>query len=126
VALAGLTVVLAVGAVTLWPPSASRITRENFNRIVSGMSRAEVEAILGPPGDYRTGPTSLGAGSATTFRSPEGLVLWWEIDTGALSVTLDRSDRVVQTGSMASLPPDDDALRNFLWRAKRQWRRWFP
>jgi hypothetical protein len=52
----GLAVVVAAGVVVLWPqpqPS-SRVTRENFDRIHDGMSRAEVEAILGPRGDYRT------------------------------------------------------------------------
>jgi hypothetical protein len=43
-------------AVALWPRS-SRVTRENFERIRKGMSRGEVEAILGTPGDYRTFPT---------------------------------------------------------------------
>jgi hypothetical protein len=51
--LAGLAV-LAVGVVVLWPRT-DRITRENYDRIQPGMTRAEVEAILGPPGDYRTG-----------------------------------------------------------------------
>ena len=46
--LAGLTVVVVMaGAVVLWPQPPSRITRENFDRIKEGMSRAEVEAILG-------------------------------------------------------------------------------
>jgi hypothetical protein len=52
--LTGLAVMIAVGAVALWPRE-DRITREKFHRIEIGMSRAEVEAILGgPPGDYRT------------------------------------------------------------------------
>jgi hypothetical protein len=57
VALVGLAVVVAAGAVVLWPQAAppSRVTRENYDCIQEGMTRAEVEAILGPPGDYRTG-----------------------------------------------------------------------
>ncbi len=54
-ALAGLVVLAAVGAFVLWP-RADRITRENFDRIREGMGREELEAILGPPGDHRTGP----------------------------------------------------------------------
>src|SRR4051794_12025520 len=50
-----LAVLLAAGVFVLWP-RADRITRENFDRIRGGMSREEVYAILGPPGDYRTGP----------------------------------------------------------------------
>ena len=53
VVLAGLAVV-AAGVVVLWPRP-DRITRENCDRIRPGMTRAEVEAILGPPDDYRTG-----------------------------------------------------------------------
>jgi hypothetical protein len=52
-ALAGLAVLVA-GVVVLWPRP-ERITPEKVDRIHEGMSRAEVEAILGgPPGDYRT------------------------------------------------------------------------
>jgi hypothetical protein len=55
-ALAGLAVVVAVGVVVLWPRTEpNRITRENCYQIKEAMSRAEVEAILGPPGDYSTG-----------------------------------------------------------------------
>jgi hypothetical protein len=39
------------------PPINLRLTRENGERIKQGMKWADVEAILGPPGDYRTGPT---------------------------------------------------------------------
>jgi hypothetical protein len=55
----GLAVVVAAGSF-LWlrPNPALRITRENCDRIRAGMTRAEVEAILGPPGDYTTGPTT--------------------------------------------------------------------
>jgi hypothetical protein len=57
VTLAGLAVVVAVGVFVPGPsPEPSLVTRENFDRIKGGMSRADVEAILGPPGDYRTGP----------------------------------------------------------------------
>jgi hypothetical protein len=48
-ALAGLAVVVTVGAFALWPQPA-RITRGNYDRIRMRMSRAEVEAILGAPG----------------------------------------------------------------------------
>jgi hypothetical protein len=55
-----LAVLLAVMAYAarpiFFPPTNPRLTRENFDRIKEGMKRADVEAILGPPGDYRTGP----------------------------------------------------------------------
>jgi hypothetical protein len=41
VALAGLAVVVAVGAIVLWPRQSLRITCENCDRIREGMSRAE-------------------------------------------------------------------------------------
>jgi hypothetical protein len=41
VVLAGLAVVVAAGVVVLWP-RADRVTRENFRRIETGMSRADV------------------------------------------------------------------------------------
>ena len=64
VVLAVLAVVVAAGVWVLWPALASRITRANYALISEGlgggrptMNRAKVEAILGPPGDYRTSPT---------------------------------------------------------------------
>jgi hypothetical protein len=53
VALVGLAVVVAAGAVVLWPRP-ERIAWERFDRIHYGMTRAEVESVLGPAGDYRT------------------------------------------------------------------------
>jgi hypothetical protein len=53
VVLVGLAVV-AGGAVLLWPRPA-RITWDNYEAIRIGMARAQVEAILGPPGFYATG-----------------------------------------------------------------------
>jgi hypothetical protein len=40
-------------ALALWPRP-DRITQENCDRITRGMSREEVCALLGPPGDSRT------------------------------------------------------------------------
>jgi hypothetical protein len=59
VVLAGLAVVVAVGVVVLCLQP-SRITRDNFDCIHHGMTRAEVEVIPGPPGDYTTGPYLTG------------------------------------------------------------------
>jgi hypothetical protein len=54
VVLAGL-VVLAAGALILRARLLDyRITAANFERIHRGMTRAEVEAILGPSGDFNT------------------------------------------------------------------------
>jgi outer membrane protein assembly factor BamE (lipoprotein component of BamABCDE complex) len=63
VALAALVVVVAVGVLVLWPradrvteANLERITEANLERIKEGMSRAEVEAILGAPGRLPDGP----------------------------------------------------------------------
>src|SRR5262245_13696687 len=58
VALAALAVVAAAGVVVVWP-RAERVTRGNFDRIRDGMSRGEVAAILGAPGDYHRPPAHL-------------------------------------------------------------------
>jgi hypothetical protein len=58
VAVVSLLVLLGVGVrQVFFLETNPRITKANFAQIKAGMSRAEVEAILGPPGDYRTGPT---------------------------------------------------------------------
>jgi hypothetical protein len=57
--MAGLTVVLTAGVALLWPTQPSRLTIANLRGIREGMTQAEVEAILGPPADYRTGPSWL-------------------------------------------------------------------
>jgi hypothetical protein len=153
VALAALAVV-AAGVVVLWPqpqPS-SRITRENFDRIKVGMSRTEVEAILGPPGDYRT---RLGETDGTdVIGSPPWQPDWvdygpaiatWQplvSDTGeraipetsagvwicdSMEITIlstDDSGRVYAAEAYARRSAG--ALDNLLWRFKRQWHRWFP
>ena len=141
-ALTGLAVVVAVGVVGLWP-RADRITRENSNRIREGMCRAEVEAILGPPGDYRTalGETEgvTPQAGATVWRSDDDGIdrnpTWrqgeragvWLGDTILVLCILDDSDHVK---GILVLPrrttQKQTAFENLLWRLKRKWRRWFP
>jgi hypothetical protein len=62
VALVGLAMLVA-GAVVLWPPP-KLITRESFGSIRTGMTRAEVEAIVGSPGDSHDW-TDFSSGSAS-------------------------------------------------------------
>jgi hypothetical protein len=151
VALVGLAVVVAVGALVMWP-RANRVTRENYDRIQIGMSRGDVEAILGPPGDYRTGPGERGdcevedgtveswmpdTGSylystpsnwmRMPLEPPENQRLWasWESDSIGISITIDDSGSVVDRGGLPRRTTQGQ-LDNLLWRAKRQWHRWFP
>jgi hypothetical protein len=145
VVLAGLAVV-AAGAVVLWPRE-DRVTRANFGRIRTGMSRAEVEAILGPPGDYRTGhgetaygymgtgwlpdpPPGLADALAWNIfpgQSPEDARRWanWLGDSFIISIVIDESEQV----KLKQIDPrrrTQGPLDNLLWRFKRQWHRWFP
>jgi hypothetical protein len=131
-ALAGLAVLVAVGAVVL-RPRPERITRENFDRIQKGMSRAGVEAIPGPwrrqSWDYRTGPT-LQDLTAEAFADPDaevgGYQLAWASDTVWIAIQFDTSWRVVGRSKRPSVRMDQGALDNLLWRAERLWREWFP
>jgi hypothetical protein len=153
VALAGLAVVVAAGAVALWS-RADRVTRANYERIQIGMTRADVEAILGPPGDYRSGPGELalfegddGTGenmiwmpdpatdiadtSLNWSRMPieqlEDQRLWatWVSDSFGINISIDGSGGVVGKDGLPRRTTRG-ALANLLWRANRQWHRWFP
>jgi hypothetical protein len=149
VALAGLAVVIAVATVVLWPRSSSRITRENFARIKQGMSRGEVEAILGTPGDYRTGTgEDLAAGSEGRSGYPEdesvrdgdwlvvepdgsmmdslGPRYVWISDTAQVQLRFDEDGRLIDRSFDPRRRLYQPPLENLLWRAKRQWHRWFP
>ena len=145
-ALAALAVLVTAGAVALWPSRPNQITKENRDRIKEGMSRAEVEAILGPPGDYRTGlgeRESIGnpfwdpdltdyepvMATWRPVRGSQGPSLTagtWKCDSiEILVMTDDESGRVVYADAFARRSAGSP-LQNVLWRAKRQWHRWFP
>jgi hypothetical protein len=132
VALAGLAVI-AVGAVVLWP-RADRITRENFDRIKKGMGRAEVEAILGPPGDYTTGPTQttfLESASKHPVSWTRGSVFtpvieFWETDDAAIEVGYGPSGELLFTIRRGQKRLQQSPLDNLIWRVNRQCHRWFP
>jgi hypothetical protein len=119
VALAG------VGAFVLWSRP-NRITRENCARIRAGMTPAEVEAILGPPGDYTTGPTDPVSMTARDWPS-EAVAKIWTGNEGWIMLAIDPNGNVATHGYFTpSVPRQLSRWDNLLWRAKRQWRRWFP
>jgi hypothetical protein len=145
VALAGLAVVVAVGVVVLWPRE-DRVTRENRDRLKKGTTKAEVETILGPPGDYRTGRGEEDWGEGTSRRIPDpGGVPWgwikspdldmgrsqtgeqahWVSDSVRIWVVMDDTGRVRDT-AVYNRRLTQGPLDNLVWRAKRQWHRWFP
>jgi hypothetical protein len=128
---AGLVVLLlAVGVFVAWPRP-NRITQENFDRIQQGMSRAEVEAILGPPGDYRTLPQEFEPWALTSVAfQPSSKASFWHANTMSISMSIsiefDESGRAQGRSASTSQTIVNGPFDNLLWRVKRQWRRWFP
>jgi hypothetical protein len=105
--------------VALWPRP-ERITRENFARLNSGMSRAEVEAILGSPGEYSTGPLEY------SYFCMGELPDVWESDQGVIVVFYGAPSVALDVRWIVPKRKEVGPLDNLLWRAKRQWHRWFP
>jgi hypothetical protein len=141
VVLSGLAVVVAAGVVVLWP-GPDQITLENYHEIRMGMSLAEVEAILGPVGDYRTAPATFPEPSSdpelparyqdreqqfriTSEDGPDGQERIWVSDDGEIWVLI-RDGGVRSKNFIHKQKSQQSALENLLWRVKRQWRRWFP
>jgi hypothetical protein len=136
--------VIAAGVVVLWPTSPNRITQENCDRIAKGIRLAEVEAILGPAGDYRTGlgesafeggcwiddvDGSWPAWSVLPSGSETGEMrkcATWVNDTGIIGIDFDCSDAVLARSFYTRRKVEQSTLDNLLWRLKRQWHRWFP
>jgi hypothetical protein len=118
----------AVGAFVLWPPP-YQVTQENYDRLKVGMLRADVEAIIGPPGFYRNGPAVSPAFVATKLSDDDpnlaGFNLWWG-DTVIVCVSYDHSGRVIALDHAEAIEPKVGLLGWFRWHANRQWHRWFP
>jgi hypothetical protein len=116
-----------------WPRQ-PRITRAAFALIQDEMSLAEVESILGAaPGDYTTQPTATPDSGRRIFLKDsddaerEIPLREWKSDTAIVQIAFDESEKVVfkHYASNFSLGRQGP-LENLLWRAKRQWRKWFP
>ncbi len=118
-ALAGLAVVLAVGVVALWPES-DRITLWNYQRLQGGMTRAEVEEILGPPGDFRTETKSPVYGPKW-LKEPRTAEMWLT-DDSVILVWFDASQRVKEKWGHSRGDSTPEPFRTI----KRWWRRCFP
>jgi hypothetical protein len=126
-----LAAVLIGGVAFAWWTRPPRVTWQNCERVKLGMSRAEVEAILGPPGDYRSGETdavsvpdpdalslSEATGDAADFSSSER----WESDVASLSLFFDASGRVTRKDYTRQHLEDQSPLDNLRWQADRLWR----
>jgi hypothetical protein len=120
---------LAVGialAVYLSVPTPSRVSREYFDRINVGMRRALVESFLGMPGDYRTGPTEEPA--VLPFDPDAGEqpgASYWAGDAGIVTVEYDDDDKVKEKHFEPVRRAAPSLFDDWLWRVRRQWRRWF-
>jgi hypothetical protein len=127
---AGAPALLALGALVLWPRP-DRLTRENFERIKEGMSRAEAEAMLGgPPGYHADGPVGYPNGylPADLQGFPPGHTSeTWLGDSGIVEVVFDPHGRVAwRQWSPSERDPETSRIEWLRWRAEVRWRRWFP
>ena len=129
--LAGVAACLLLSA-PVWmavvPPHPSPVTKAAYDRVQTGMNRAEVEAILGgPPGDDRTRPTDS---VADTWPEPEqwkptGHTAWrgdWLGDEGDILVVRDHGGRVFDKGFFEA-EPVGGTLALLRWRLNRRWDR---
>jgi hypothetical protein len=117
---------VSASVLLLWPwPQADRVTRENFSRLEEGMSRADVDAILGPLGDYRTGDTNLALSGPTVFgQSGRSQAYTWRGDTANIKVGFDPSGHLF-AASYQAMRRSENPIDNILFRAFRLWSRWF-
>jgi hypothetical protein len=83
------------------------------------MSRAEVEAVLGFPGDYTSAPLNHCYPSLKSFGSD------WDADTAWVSIGFDDSGGVVRKRLVTMERMKQGPLANFLWRVRRELRCWF-
>jgi hypothetical protein len=127
--------VMPTGGVFAPRPKPDRLTLQNYTRIEKGMSRADVEALMGPPGDHRTRPVPFDAGLVPRmeyldYREASGdPALRWAGDEIYATVYFDSAGRVLER-VVAPVPPirreDRSPWGDRLWRLKRHWRRVFP
>jgi hypothetical protein len=127
-------VLVALAAVALMPrTNPVCITSQSSNLINGGMSQAEVRAILGPPGDYASGPTEPDGpseygrigGCWPPGRTPPQAADVWVTDSGAIAVYFGEQG-AQETCFRPSHRIDQSPVDNLLWRVKRRWRKWFP
>jgi hypothetical protein len=120
VVLAGLAVLAAAaGAFVLWAQP-SRVAWADLAQIRIGMSRAEVRALLGEPGDYRSRPTNYGWDWSRS--GPPVYYDGWYDDEAAIEVNYARCDgKFIVMNRRIGIDEEP-----FLRRVQRLWRRWFP
>jgi hypothetical protein len=140
--LAALAALAVAGtAAVLWPRP--RVTKESYECVKLGMTRREVESIVGvPPGDYTGGPMRptddeyaedirgdvveswhrLGDGKISLLLPSER----WEGDAGCLGVGFDPAGRAFSKYFIPREREEQSPLDNLLWQLKRAWKRLAP
>jgi hypothetical protein len=141
-------VLLTAALLAFWPETAAeptRVTKENLHHLRRSMvrgvtsmywyegTRTQVEAVLGPPGDYRTQPGTFDSSICHvcfppgTGRNLPLTELVWLADTIEIHVVVDASDNVVGIGeSNFKYISTASEWERFCWVLKRRWHRWFP
>jgi hypothetical protein len=79
---------------------APRVTARNYNRIAAGMHRSDVDAILGPPGDFTTYPTRDAGPPVCESFDPAGVLpaaqsACWRGNNGTIRIDFDAKRTVV-------------------------------
>jgi hypothetical protein len=121
VALLAVALTLFGAVLPLVLPRHCPVNKAACERIEVGMTKREVEKILGgPPGDYRTRPVlgDIGSGGGidwTMWIGDEGDAWVW-LDHGIVRSTMFREAKEVPVG----------ALELILWRLERLPGRWLP
>ncbi len=118
---------MALVAASLFGPiPPSRVTRANYGLIVQGMSRAEVDNVLGgPPGVHSTRPVWTPR-SIMLDRPPGGTRFQWIGDEADVCVSFDSTGHVVDKDIYDIPSQDRGSLANIVWRIEQRWRRLFP
>jgi hypothetical protein len=113
-------------------PRSCRINRAAAERIKEGMTQAEVHAILGPPGDYRTRPSARVKLKDDYCGPLCPLIEEWEGDEGTIRVdyhpfpTTDEDELVLSAYFMEADPYHPGLVELVCWRLKRLTARWLP
>jgi hypothetical protein len=132
-ALAGLAVgLVGVVAFVAWPRP-DRVRVETFRLLRVGMSKPEVYAVLGLPGDYLTFDTDWAdddsdwenLGQTPDRSHKEGMEVWMG-DHAVFWVQFDTEGHVCGATCVPLRLVDHGPLGNLLWRVKNQLYKWFP
>jgi hypothetical protein len=125
-----IVVVCAFWLAALCTPS---FTPETFARLHNGMTLAEVETVLGPPGNYTTQRPRYELTEAiikqlkNSYREEADRdVEFWQYNDVYLEIVFDNEGKVLNIQCNSMPTPNGGPLDNLFWRMKRQWRRWFP